>query len=119
LVIKVSGSSLGDAIVRIPFRDIRLSPCSLGLSATSQQYFSLTINQPPATSQQYFSLRTNQHQPSATSQTNRLFLFWERSIFFPCNPLFFSALSILSVANLNLLEYCDSFYHFYTALTLA
>jgi hypothetical protein len=26
----------------------------------------------PATSQQYFSLRTNQHQPSATSQTNRL-----------------------------------------------
>jgi hypothetical protein len=36
--------------------------------------------QPPAsstflsqqTSQQYFSLRTNQHQPSATSQTNRL-----------------------------------------------
>jgi hypothetical protein len=46
--------------------------CSLGLSATSQQYFSLTTNQPPATSQQYFSLRTNQHQPSATSQTNRL-----------------------------------------------
>jgi hypothetical protein len=46
--------------------------CSLGLSATSQQYFSLTPNQPPATSQQYFSLRTNQHQPSATSQTNRL-----------------------------------------------
>jgi hypothetical protein len=26
----------------------------------------------PATRQQYFSLRTNQHQPSATSQTNRL-----------------------------------------------
>jgi hypothetical protein len=46
-------------------------PCSLGLSATSQQYFSLTTNQSPATSQQYFSLRTNQHQPSATSQTNR------------------------------------------------
>jgi hypothetical protein len=46
--------------------------CSLGLSATSQQYFSLTTNQPPATSQQNFSLRTNQHQPSATSQTNRL-----------------------------------------------
>jgi hypothetical protein len=45
------------------------SPCSLGLSATSQQYFSLRTNQPPATSQQYFSLRTNQHQPSATSQT--------------------------------------------------
>jgi uncharacterized lipoprotein YmbA len=49
-----------------------LAPCSFGLSATSQQYFSLRTNQPPATSQQYFSLRTNQHQPSATSQTNRL-----------------------------------------------
>jgi hypothetical protein len=35
------------------------NPCSLGLSATSQQYFSLTTNQPPATSQQYSSLRTN------------------------------------------------------------
>jgi hypothetical protein len=33
------------------------SPCSFGLSATSQQYF---------------SLRTNQYQPSATSRTNRL-----------------------------------------------
>jgi hypothetical protein len=54
--------------IRLP-----IVPCrSLGLSATSQQYFSLTTNQPPATSQQYFSLRTNQHQPSATSQTNRL-----------------------------------------------
>jgi hypothetical protein len=49
----------------------RYTPCSLGLSATSQQYFSLRTNQQPATSQQYFSLRTNQHQPSATSQTNR------------------------------------------------
>jgi hypothetical protein len=47
-------------------------PCSLGLSATSQQYFSLTTNQPLATSQQYSSLRRNQHQPSATSQPNRL-----------------------------------------------
>jgi hypothetical protein len=49
-----------------------LEPCSFGLSATSQQYFSLRTNQLPAISQQYFSLRTNQHQPSATSQTNRL-----------------------------------------------
>jgi hypothetical protein len=40
------------------------TPCSLGLSATSQPYFSLTTHQPPATSQQYSSLRTNQHQPS-------------------------------------------------------
>jgi hypothetical protein len=51
-----------------------LSPCSLGLSATSQQYFSLRTNQPPATSQQYSSLSTNQHQPSATSQPNRAFM---------------------------------------------
>jgi hypothetical protein len=48
------------------------SPCSFGISATSQQYFSLITNQPPATIQQYFSLRTNQHQPSATSKTNSL-----------------------------------------------
>jgi hypothetical protein len=48
------------------------APCSLGLSDTSQQYFSFRTNQPPAISQQYFSLRTNQHQPSATSQTNVL-----------------------------------------------
>jgi hypothetical protein len=45
---------------------------SIGLSATSQQYFSLRTNQPPATSQQYSSLRTNQHQPLATSQPNKL-----------------------------------------------
>jgi hypothetical protein len=44
--------------------------CSLGLSATSQQYYSLRTNQTPATSQQYFSPRTNQHQISATSETN-------------------------------------------------
>jgi hypothetical protein len=36
----------------IPFARYRHSPCSLGLSATSQQYFSLTTNQPPATSNQ-------------------------------------------------------------------
>jgi hypothetical protein len=41
-------------------------------SLFGQQYFSLRKNQPPATSQQYSSLRTNQHQPSATSQPNRL-----------------------------------------------
>jgi hypothetical protein len=48
------------------------TPCSHGLPATSQRYFSLTTNQPPATSQQYSSLRRYQHQPSATSQPNRL-----------------------------------------------
>jgi hypothetical protein len=44
--------------------------CSFGLSATSQQYFSLRTNQPPTITQQYFSLRTYQHQPSTTGQTN-------------------------------------------------
>jgi hypothetical protein len=53
------------------------APCSFGLSATNQQYFSLRTNQPSPTSQQYFSLRTNQHQPSATSRTNRLKPFAE------------------------------------------
>jgi hypothetical protein len=33
--------------------DSKPSPCSFGLSATSQQYFSLRTNQPSATSQQY------------------------------------------------------------------
>jgi hypothetical protein len=55
------------------------TPCSFGLSATSQQYFSLRTNQAPATSQQYFSLRTNQHQPSAISQTNRLQVWDQRT----------------------------------------
>jgi hypothetical protein len=48
----------------------KLTPCSFGLSATSQQYFSLRKIRPPATSQQYLTLKTNQHQPPATSQTN-------------------------------------------------
>jgi hypothetical protein len=44
------------------------SPCSLGLSATRQQYFSLRTNQPPATSHQYFSHNKSalaiNHQPN-------------------------------------------------------
>jgi hypothetical protein len=51
-----------------------MQPCSLGLSATSQQYFSLTTNQPPATSQQYLfsqnkSAPAISHQP--TEQASR------------------------------------------------
>jgi hypothetical protein len=61
-------------ITSIPLPKID-SYCSFGLSATSQQYFSLKTNQPPATSQQYFSLTANQHQPSATSETNRLYIY--------------------------------------------
>jgi hypothetical protein len=48
-------------------REQRYSPCSLGLSATSQQYFSLRTNQPPATSQQYFlskQISTSHQQPA-------------------------------------------------------
>jgi hypothetical protein len=41
--------------------------CSLGLSATSQQYFYLRTNQPPASST-FLSERTSHQQPAATSQ---------------------------------------------------
>jgi hypothetical protein len=54
-------------VVQWPSLRKHSSLCSLDLSATSQQYFSLRINQPPATSPQYFSLRINQQQPSATT----------------------------------------------------
>jgi hypothetical protein len=37
----------------------------------SHQLTVLFSQNKPAINQQYFSLRTNQHQPSATSQTNR------------------------------------------------
>jgi hypothetical protein len=42
------------------------SPCSFGLSATSQQYFSLRTNQPPAV------LFSQNKSASAISQTNNL-----------------------------------------------
>jgi hypothetical protein len=61
-------------VINSNFRTRLLSTCSFGLSATSHQYFSLRTNQPSVTSQQYFYLRTNQHQPSATSQTNTLYM---------------------------------------------
>jgi hypothetical protein len=47
----------------------KLLPCSFGLSATSQQYFSLRTNQPRTTSQQYSSLRTNQPPANRTGHT--------------------------------------------------
>jgi hypothetical protein len=50
--------------MRINVANKQFTACSLGLSATSQQYFSLKTNQPPATSQQYSSLGTNHHQPT-------------------------------------------------------
>jgi hypothetical protein len=39
-----------------------------GLSATRQQYFSLTTNQPPATSQQYSSLSQKKPAPAISHQ---------------------------------------------------
>jgi hypothetical protein len=47
--------------------------CSLGLSATSQQYFSLRTNQPPATSRNQPAVLFSQNKPApAISQPNRL-----------------------------------------------
>jgi hypothetical protein len=39
-------------------------PCSLGLSATSQQYFSLRTNQPPATSRNQPAVLFSQNKPA-------------------------------------------------------
>jgi hypothetical protein len=41
-----------------------LVPCSLGLSATSQQYFSLRTNQPPATSRNQPAVLFSQNKPA-------------------------------------------------------
>jgi hypothetical protein len=41
-----------------------LSPCSLGLSATSQQYFSLRANQPQATSRNQPAVLFSQNKPA-------------------------------------------------------
>jgi hypothetical protein len=41
-----------------------ITPCSLGLSATSQQYFSLRTNQPPATSQNQPAVLFSQNKPA-------------------------------------------------------
>jgi hypothetical protein len=40
------------------------SACSLGLSATSQQYFSLRTNQPPATSRNQPAVLFSQNKPA-------------------------------------------------------
>jgi hypothetical protein len=40
------------------------SPCSLGLSATSQRYFSLRTNQPPATNQNQPAVLFSQNEPA-------------------------------------------------------
>jgi hypothetical protein len=43
----------------------KLTPCSLGLSATSQQYFSLRTNQPPATSHNQPAVLFSQNKPAS------------------------------------------------------
>jgi hypothetical protein len=44
---------------------IKVTPaCSLGLSATSQQYFSLRTNQPPATSRNQPAVLFSQNKPA-------------------------------------------------------
>jgi hypothetical protein len=48
------------------------APCSLALSATSQQYFSLRTNQPPTTSNQPALLFSQNKPAPATGQPNRL-----------------------------------------------
>jgi hypothetical protein len=60
----------------------KLTPCSFGLSATSQQYFSLKTSQPPAISRQYFSFWTNQHQPWAKRTGSKANVSVER--YLPC-----------------------------------
>jgi hypothetical protein len=42
----------------------KTSACSLGLSATSQQYFSLRTNQPPATSRNQPAVLFSQNKPA-------------------------------------------------------
>jgi hypothetical protein len=50
--------------MHVKFFSLELAPCSLGLSATSQQYFSLRTNQPPATSQNQPAVLFSQNKPA-------------------------------------------------------
>jgi hypothetical protein len=68
----------------------QFTPCSLGLSATSQQYFSLRTNQPPATSQNQPAVLFSQnkpapaisHQPTEQALSDDSFLSKGYDIFF-------------------------------------
>jgi hypothetical protein len=61
-----SGGAAAPAVVRTDGRRRdQLVPCSLGLSTTSQQYFSLTTNQPPASSALLSEQISTSHQPPA------------------------------------------------------
>jgi hypothetical protein len=80
---------LGGMINSNSYTDIELScipnqdssgfaPCSLGLSATSQQYFSLRTNQPPAISRNQPAVLFSQNQsaPAISHQPTEQALGW-------------------------------------------
>jgi hypothetical protein len=48
----------------LPRLSKKLAACSLGLSATSQQYFSLRTNQPPTTSRNQPAVLFSQNKPA-------------------------------------------------------
>jgi hypothetical protein len=48
----------------LPNRKLIVPACSFGLSATSQQYFSLRTNQPPATSRNKPAVLFSQNKPA-------------------------------------------------------
>jgi hypothetical protein len=51
-------------VIKHPSKSLKFTPCSFGLSATSQQYISLTTNQPPATSTLLSEQTSTSHQPT-------------------------------------------------------
>jgi hypothetical protein len=61
------------------------SACSLGLSATSQQYFSLRTNQPPATSRNQPAVLFSQNKPAPaiSHQPTEQAAYEERTFSFP------------------------------------
>jgi hypothetical protein len=50
--------------VGLELKLVEQTACSLGLSATSQQYFSLRTNQPPATSRNQPAVLFSQNKPA-------------------------------------------------------
>jgi hypothetical protein len=53
-----------------------VTPCSLGLSATNQQYFSLRTNQPPILFSQSKPAPAISHQPTEQAAESVEELFW-------------------------------------------
>jgi hypothetical protein len=57
----------------------RPSPYSLGSSATSQQYFSLRTNQPPATNQPAALFSQKKSAPATNNQPNEHAVWWGKA----------------------------------------